>query len=85
MYEPHLCVSVFVLLSLPASDRSTLFVHIRLSLFLLAQQITHSPFLHTFPLDYIPPYLSSLWISSTLTSTPLLESTNEQPMLRLEE
>ena len=35
MYEPHLCVSLFVLLSLPASDRSTLFVHIRLPLFFI--------------------------------------------------
>ena len=75
MYEPHLCVSVFVLLSLPASDRSTFFVHIRLSLFFITPANHTLSFLHTFPLDYIYTTIPLVSVD-TLYPHPLLESTN---------
>ena len=65
MYELHLCVSVFVLLSLYVFDRSTLSVHIfelRWSLFFIGSTKPHSP---SFGIHFDSLYTSiplQLWI-----------------------
>ena len=61
MYELHLCVSVLVLLSLRASDRSALSVHIlklRWSLFFIGSTKPHTLLLL--------PYISILYTSATV-------------------
>lgn len=63
MYELHLCVSVFVLLSLYVFDRSTLSVHIfelRWCLFFIGSTKPHTLLrLAYISVHYIPPYLCS--------------------------
>jgi hypothetical protein len=62
MYELHPCVSLFVLLSLPAFNRSPLSVHIALcwSLFFIGPTKPHTLLLLAYiSVHYIPPYLSS--------------------------